>query len=118
MRDHSSGTRPDEATSSMRTGRRVSIARAWTGTPRGVSDEMEVNACHIVGSRRPSANWDMRGNTRSASQRSMEQRSTPQTWAILIATRLRRRWGSRVELRISVTSRRARVSSRLRRVSA
>ena len=79
---------------------------------------MLAKAAHWAGSFRPSANWDMRGTTRSPSQRSMVHRSTWQTRAIVMHACLSSCLGFKGELRISLTSRSARVSSRRRRVSA
>ena len=93
------------------------MARALTGTSRSGRFVTLRNRFHIAGILRPSANCDMSGTPRLPSQRSIEQRSTPQTCATLMARRLRSCRASSVEFRISATSSSARVSVSRRVVS-
>ena len=114
----SRGIRSVVAASSITTGRRVSIARTLAGMSRSGRAVICWNASQRCGSRRPSAYWDISGSIRSPTHSSSEQRSTRQTCAILIAARLSSLVESSVELRISTTSRSARVSASRRLVSA
>ena len=103
--------------SSMSRGWRVSITWTLAGTAAGGQGGIVWNSSHIRGGRRPSANCDISGTTRSPSHSSSVQRSTWQIWAILSVTRLSSVRESSVELSSSATSSSARVSVRRRDVS-
>ena len=105
------------AASSMSRGCRVSMTWALAGTAVGGDSGGVWNSSHICGVRRPSANCDISGTTRSPSHSSSVQRSTWQIWAILSVTRLSSVRESSVELSSSATSSNARVSVRRRDVS-
>ena len=114
---HSCGMSVVVDVSSMSRGCRVSATWALTGMAAGGWVAMFCSRSHSSSIRRPSANCDMSGTTRSPSHSSSVQRSTRHTWATLRVTRLSSVRESSIELSSSATSSRARVSVRRRVVS-